>query len=342
ALRQALALCTAQAYRNCTIPLNFTSVNGSLYVTNLSVRFTNAWWNISGFPSKNTYRVRVRARNQTSTSSFDASNANFAVASRCAALTANTTLYSDILSNQETCFAIQANGVTLDCGGHTILGNGTLGGVYGVAVHGYNRTVIKNCVFRNMSFALVLNTTANNTLSNNTIDSALSGITCWKTYNTMVSDNSVNSTLFGIAVAGAFNIIADNFVSSSLSGLHVQYTYNTTYADNYLYRNTDGIYLSNDSANNRFLRTTILRSTSSGISFRHFVHNNTFIGVNLTNNSVAVSARNTSLRNVIINATIARSGSYDFQVIDQANITLINVSFNLSRRLVSGTGKILA
>jgi len=91
------------------------------------------------------------------------------------------------INSSNTCLAINANNVTLDCQGNSIIGNGSGEGIYS---NNTDNVIVKNCIITNFSTGIEFfngmdSIMTNNTLSNNTD----SGITLGSSSNSNLTDN---------------------------------------------------------------------------------------------------------------------------------------------------------
>ena len=91
---------------------------------------------------------------------------------------------------------IEANDVTLDCNGATLIGDWGIG----IESEGYSNLVIKNCNVLNYNYGILLHVSSNNNLiENNTIiGGGFSAITIWDSSNNIITGNTLNSLNKGI------------------------------------------------------------------------------------------------------------------------------------------------
>ena len=109
-----------------------------------------------------------------------------------ATLTANTTLTANIGPCSGNGLIIGANGITLDCAGHTISGTGTGNGI---TLSGLNKVTVKNCEVTGFGFGFYLQESSHNTLTKNTANSNVDQgfyLTITSNGNTL-SENTANS-----------------------------------------------------------------------------------------------------------------------------------------------------
>jgi parallel beta-helix repeat protein len=117
-------------------------------------------------------------------------------------LTSSHTMTYDLINCAGHGIVIGANGIILDCQGHTIDGDGTVNMKYGIYSDGKNNNIIKNCVatdFSNSSSCgIYLSSSNNNVLINNTANSNYYGIVLYYSSNSTLTNNTANSKHYGI------------------------------------------------------------------------------------------------------------------------------------------------
>ena len=222
------------------------------------------------------------------------------VADSCVNLnTANQvkTLVGDVISTGSgSCFNISADNITLDCAGHTILGDSTASSA-GVAI-GTNivNSSIKNCVVYNFdygihhsgsrfgwmfnntihnssSYGLLMENIAENfTIANNTINNSHNYSIYFNTasHNNYLFNNTIiNSSDAAFYLLNVKNInLTKNFVNGTLFGIYLNNANNTrainnTFIDNSSWKNVEheGFHLNQNSYNNTFLGNNITAPT---------------------------------------------------------------------------------
>ncbi|MBI2111936.1 right-handed parallel beta-helix repeat-containing protein, partial [Candidatus Woesearchaeota archaeon] len=179
-----------------------------------------------------------------------------ATSTSCGTVSSSLTLTSDV-SNDTTCFTINANDLTLDCNGFTAH-YGATGTGYGVNnTNGYDNITIRNC----------------NLKKNGT-----SGSTNYGVYFTS-SDNSTiyNSTIYTNGSSSNYGIFINFSVSLNISRNYISTNGTTT---NYGIRFTQVNYTI---INNNTIRTSGTSSQNEGVSLSTAVYNN------FTNNDILTS-----------------------------------------------------
>jgi len=185
------------------------------------------------------------------------------------------------LTSNSTCFAIEANNITIDGAGYSITGDTTGEGIY---VTGRNNVAIKNFNIYNFSYGIYLEYSSNNTLTNNTVSSNdYIGIHLEYSSNNNITNNTANSNNFGISLWDCTsNIIADNTVNSNWEGIPLHYSSNNTLTKNTVNSNYIGISL-NSSASNIFTNNTANSNNYTGINLYSNSDYNNLINNNITN-----------------------------------------------------------
>ncbi|VVB53659.1 Right handed beta helix region [uncultured archaeon] len=130
---------------------------------------------------------------------------------QCGEIYHSVELQTDLISNG-TCITLNLNpnGITVDCGGHIILGNGSGTGIY-VPV---NNASIKNCDVRNFTEGIFLNNSINSTVSDNTLRSNLE----YPLYLTSASRSEISGNrLFNNQRGIVLDDSTDNIVHDNLA-----------------------------------------------------------------------------------------------------------------------------
>jgi parallel beta-helix repeat protein len=158
--------------------------------------------------------------------------------------------------------SIGANNVTLDCDGHSLIGNGTDSGV---SVINKKNVTIQNCVITNFSYGIQLRESENNYLSENTINENFRGIFIYLSNNNTLSGNIVdNNAQRGIHITelSYYNRVYNNTASNNGGdGVYISSASNNTFINNIAEYNGEhgfyhmgiiGIDIGNTLYNNRF------------------------------------------------------------------------------------------
>lgn len=157
-----------------------------------------------------------------------------------------------------------ANGITLDCAGHTISGTGTNDTSVGIHLTGITSVTVKNCYVTEFWYGLVLNDSSNNTFSGNKADN--------NTYDGFLLNSASNSNVF--------------------SGNKAD---NNSYGDGFYLRNSSNNTLSGNTADSNHYNGFVLDG-SSGNTFTNNTADNSYFeyGFYLYNSSGNTLSRNTA------------------------------------------------
>lgn len=161
---------------------------------------------------------------------------------------------------------IQNNGITLDGGGHSIIGKIPITG-NGVYFNGKTGITVKNLTIRNFSIGIFGNTAAGGSFINNIIESDYHGIVIDNfSSNITISGNAISSNTNGININNDSNnnTITDNIVRSHTgTGIFI-FGFNNTVTGNTIENNGYGLFLykigsppkNNKVYNNNFINNT--------------------------------------------------------------------------------------
>ncbi|MFC1768384.1 right-handed parallel beta-helix repeat-containing protein, partial [Nanoarchaeota archaeon] len=183
---------------------------------------------------------------------------------------------------------ISAEGVTLDCNGHNIIGNGTGSGSVGINIQSYDNVTIKNCIVSNYSTAIKISGT-NTTIRNNTIfNASTAGLNVQTSNNLIVENDIFNITSYGIiSSANSDNIISENDISGYCNyGIYLTNEDNTRVNDNFIENCSYGTAIDVTSSNISIVNNTYTNNTNEGIYLWNYlsyngsstIENNTIIG----------------------------------------------------------------
>ena len=151
---------------------------------------------------------------------------------------------------------VEESGVTLDCDGHSISGDGSGAGVY---ADGADSLVIKNCIIRDFQTGVELNNIADavildNTITNNgVIMDGFSGIHMTEVDNANILNNDISSNDYGVVMESVANSeLTDNtFTYNSYEAIHMENSHNNIISGGEIGNNNQeccggngGIYLS--------------------------------------------------------------------------------------------------
>ena len=192
-------------------------------------------------------------------------------------ISASTTLTQNAVSNG-SCVAIGENSITLDCAGFTITGNGS-----GIGINATNRKdiEIKNCLVRNFSTNIYLESTNNSKFTNITAFNSSAGI---------ILNGSNNNTLLNNTLSSSAIVI--NFSSSSR---------NNSFRNTTLFANNTWIVSDSSSRDNNFTNTSFVSLFGSvRYQFNFTVPASAEITVkkfNITSNRVFLNSSNLTFLN---------------------------------------------
>jgi len=251
----------------------------------------------------------------------------------------------------DTCFAINANNVTLDCKGNTIIYSQVNSG-RGVAINGYNHTTIKNCIITEGAFSGesqgIVGSGDSETFTNNTITTYGPGAHCIHgTFtNSIISINNLNPTdnagIFLFAVSSN-NYVVGNTINTNGSGISLDITggpiTNNTFMGNIIvntrdYADSIGTVGTNLDSHNNFTSNIITISGTSSYGINAYGLNGSLItGNNITiygANSCGISS---AWPNSIIDNNITAFAD------NSVSITISNAySQNISRNIIITNG----
>ena len=185
-------------------------------------------------------------------------------------------LQNDLNSN-DTCITITSGGSnsTLDCNGRTITGSGS---GYGIYLNSTTGVTIKNCIVRNFSFGIYLDSSSNNTLTSNTANSNTQhGILIeFSSNNNTLTSNTASSNTYGIELYSSSNnnTITSNNASSNTYGIFLHSSLYNIVISNTANSNSIGILLFRISTNNTIASNTVRLNRQHGIVLDDYSNNN--------------------------------------------------------------------
>jgi parallel beta-helix repeat protein len=138
---------------------------------------------------------------------------------------------------------IVADGVTLDCDGHSIVNPGFY--PFGITVIGQSKVTVKNCHISGFIEGISLTDTSDSTVVDNTFrDNTESVVLFLGATGNVVKNNLIEDSGIGVRVVDGpnNNVIKDNFLSDNERGIHVVNSSGTVIKGNTAVNNTtDGI-----------------------------------------------------------------------------------------------------
>jgi parallel beta-helix repeat protein len=241
--------------------------------------------------------------------------------------TKTCTLEADV--NETILF--QADNITLNCAGHSVIGPGTVpASGQGVAVNSVTANTgqtIQNCHASGFSVGFHATETANITFENNTAANNWAGFNIYDVQWVTVTGNWAHNNSYGIALASADNgLIQDNVVEdsaeygirigqsnhiqvmdnvSSGAGIVLRDSSDNTITGNSIFDSSSAISLSDNSSFNLVQGNTAARGVRYGIFVQNESLENILDGNTLTSFSAGIHIKNNASSNRIANNTIS-------------------------------------
>ncbi|MEM7814974.1 MAG: right-handed parallel beta-helix repeat-containing protein, partial [Candidatus Aenigmatarchaeota archaeon] len=207
-----------------------------------------------------------------------------------------------------TCMNITADNVTLDCDGHSIVGNGSGYGIYAA-----NRSHItaKRCVIANFTDALMLWNVSQGMFESNIVANNTAPYPAGRAFrvyfgsaNSFVNNTVYNSRYPFQITTSTYNVIANNSASGNLGpGVWIdwQSNYNNITSNIFTSNGEDGIAIYH-SYHNIIINNTAASNSRYGISFTSGSAHNTVINNTAQNNAVwDFFSSSNALNNTVIN-----------------------------------------
>ncbi len=150
------------------------------------------------------------------------------------------------------CFNIKADGVVLDCNGHTIAS--IAGGEHGIFANGKTGVTVRNCIITDFTRGIYFQFSPNGKIINNTADSNLFGIYIYDSANSRLTNNTANNNRQeGIRIQSTTNnILTGNTATNNTDrGIVIDNADSNTLTSNTACANKNkDIYLTSDSTGN--------------------------------------------------------------------------------------------
>lgn len=153
----------------------------------------------------------------------------------------STTLTSDLICATNG-LIVGASSITIDGNGHTITGSGGIlyAGIGNLS--GYSNVTIKNfAAIASFGKGISLSSATGTLVQNNTIRSTSYGIYS-SSASTTFTGNTVYSNTYGIYLTSSSNILSNNTIQSNVYGMYLSSAANNTLENNIVSRNTYEIY----------------------------------------------------------------------------------------------------
>ncbi len=127
-----------------------------------------------------------------------------------------------LIQNHDGQIIIIADGITLDCAGHTVTGSGTAAVETGINILKHTGVTVKNCHVRQFNVGIGLDEANANTVTNNSVSNVNSGIFLQTSDNNSITANSVTSAGdwfgYGLFDGSDHNTLTEN-TASTIGGL---------------------------------------------------------------------------------------------------------------------------
>lgn len=162
-------------------------------------------------------------------------------------LTHGITLFYDLL-NCEDGLIVGADGITIDCNGHTISGRGSENGHEGIAVFNWvSNITIKNCKIKNFRDGIAIINSYNNVIFNNEIFNSENGVFLHKPSHNLLKNNKIHNNEYGILLEnnyfpwgdGINNTLTDNEIYSNIRGGLFSRVIQTSFQNNQIRDNSE-------------------------------------------------------------------------------------------------------
>jgi len=198
-------------------------------------------------------------------------------------ITTDTVLDSD-LTCSNTAITIGANGITLDCQGHTIRGSGSISGILSID---RQNIIIKNCIVENFATGISFESTNNSQLINNTASNNGWGFFIFSSSDNTLTSNTANyngDKGFLLRTSSNFNTLTSNTANySGSTGFSLSASSNNI--------------LTNNTANGNELWGFRLQSSSNFNNFTSNIANNNEDGFRLQSSSNNIFTSNIANNN---------------------------------------------
>jgi PGF-pre-PGF domain-containing protein len=183
-----------------------------------------SWWH-RWDPNDGTYNITMEACDNAFNCANSTATTNITVnVTKCGdSITSNFTMIEDLdCSDGANGLSLDADGITLDCDSHAMIGDDGGNGYYGVYSNGdYGNLTIRNCRITKFGEGIYLEFSSGHLITNNNISAnwesgMMSSIYLWYVANSTVSNNHVFDNDVGIHLQDSdFNIVELNTVESN-------------------------------------------------------------------------------------------------------------------------------
>jgi len=141
-------------------------------------------------------------------------------------LTANTTLTGNIGPCEGNGLIIGADGITLNCAGHTISGRNHLN--VGITLDGRTKVTVKNCKVTGFATGFYLIGSSSNTLTGDTSTNSIGFYLNNSSNKNTLRGNTANNNAYGFYIVGVFPGPSQNIFNRNTANKNVIYGYYDT------------------------------------------------------------------------------------------------------------------
>lgn len=238
--------------------LGVSEVNGTSYT-----------WNASTYTALGTYRVKITPSDDYENGTNVSSSSDFSIRS-CRTLNAANSVYTllnDTTIYTENCFVVTAENVTINCAGHSIVGNNYGGGQFAVYSTQFNTSIIDCNIYKFYPYNIYFVNAANGSVINTT--SITTSVGAYAIYYNggdyaSIINTSTETDLeqYGIKIISNYANVINSSIKGSAYGLYVSTSTGTTINNNFIKSNlsTQALYLT--SVNNSIISNNTINGSS--------------------------------------------------------------------------------
>lgn len=209
--------------------------------------------------------------NQTQTFSFT----KFSEITSCGEVTTNS-IVTTALSTTATCLNLNTNGITLNCHGYALTGDGGTGD-FGINITSVNNTFAHNCSISAFGEGVRMNNAVNNTVQNNTIAIGTSA----NTYGIRIISNSADNKIIANNISTGGTSGYAIYLNSDWNGTNISWNTITTSGARGYGLGNDGAYSGSFNVENNIITTS--GSLSYGLYFQD-------AGITVRSNNITVTS----------------------------------------------------
>ena len=192
-----------------------------------------------------------------------------------------------------------------------------------------DNAVIENSYLHNNLYGIYIDFSNNIQIINNNISNNFYGINFHSSSKNQIRNNNILENSFGIFMSNSNNDneIINNDVNNNNYGIYLASSGKNQMSNNYIFKNTYGILLQL-SNNNSLINNKIFKNTF-GINFQAS-SNNTILNNDISTSDYSIYFASSN-NNTIMNSTITNSIMYDFYLLWNPDLTVINTTFNKNK-----------